>query len=141
MKELTQQEDIMKTFMNYIYFLATALLLSGCASSFQKPKSSANYGIPPVNYEQTIKEYFESVLKDPESARYRFSQPIKAYENEGLLFGGKVAWLGYLVDTQVNAKNSYGGYVGYKPYVFLFNGSQIRHVYEGSEFPWVHRVK
>ncbi len=137
----------MKTFMNYIYFLATALILPGCVSSYQRPKPAANYGIPPVNYEHTIKEYFESVLKDAESARYRFDQPSKAYENEGLLFGGKVVWLGYLVDVEVNAKNSYGGYVGYKPYIFLFNGNQIyRHYkcftdYEDIGIPWVHRVK
>jgi len=140
----------MKVFMSYIYFLATALILSGCASSFQKPESGTNYGIPPVNYEQTIKEYFESVLKDPESAIYKFGLPIKAYENEGLLFGSKVAWLGYLVDVEVNAKNSYGGYVGYKPYVFLFNGNQIyEHYkcfgydieYECTEIGLIHRVK
>ena len=137
----------MKTFMNHIYFLATASILSGCVSSYQRPEPGADYGIPPVNYEQTIKEHFESVLKDPESAIYRFGQPIKAYENEGLFFGGKLIWLGYLVDVEVNAKNSFGGYVGYKPYIFLFNGNQIYKYYkcftdyEDIEIPWVHRVK
>jgi hypothetical protein len=43
-----------------------------------------------VNYELTIKKYFEEVLIDAESASYIFSQPVKAYENEGLLAGGEV---------------------------------------------------
>jgi hypothetical protein len=80
----------MRTFANCICLLAMATLLSGCYSCFHQPEADANYGSPPVNYELTIKKYFEEVLIDPESARYIFSQPVKAYENEGLLAGGEV---------------------------------------------------
>jgi hypothetical protein len=96
-----------------------------------------------VNYELAIKEYFESVLIDSESARYKFSQPVNAYENEGLLAGGEVLWLGYLIETQVNAKNRLGGYVGYQPYVVLFKGNDI---YRVQKMDWayatlIHRVE
>jgi len=127
---------------NLTTFLVIAILLPGCSSFFQKPDSCANYGTPPVNYEEKIKQYFELVLIDPESARYRFSQPIKAYENEGLISGGKVCWLGYLVETQVNAKNQLGGYVGYQPYVVLFKSNEIYRV-EKRDIAYdtsVHRV-
>jgi len=68
------------------------------------------------------------VLKDPESARYRFGTPKKAYVNEGLAYGGGVAWYGWLVDVAVNAKNSFGGYTGAKPYVALFKNGRVHKV-------------
>lgn len=125
----------MRTFANCICLLAMATLLSGCSSCFQQPEADANYGSTPVNYELAIKEYFESVLIDSESARYKFSQPVKAYENEGLLAGGEVLWLGYLIETKVNAKNRLGGYVGYQPYVVLFKGNDI---YRVQKMDWAY---
>ena len=80
----------MRTFAKCICLLAMATFLSGCSSCFQQPEAEANYGSPPVNYELTIKKYFEDVLIESESARYKFSQPVKAYENKGLLAGGEV---------------------------------------------------
>jgi len=80
----------MRIFANCICLLTMATLLSGCTSCFQHPKADVNYGFLPVNYELTIKKYFEDVIIDPESARYQFSQPVETYENEGLLAGGEV---------------------------------------------------
>ncbi|MCP4610878.1 MAG: hypothetical protein GY845_19395 [Planctomycetes bacterium] len=79
-----------RIFANCICLLVMATLLSGCSSCFQQPEVDANYSSLPVNYDLTIKEYFEDVLIDAESARYEFSQPVEAYENEGLLAGGEV---------------------------------------------------
>ena len=94
----------MRIFANCICLLVMATLLSGCTSCFQQPEAQANYGSLPVNYDLTIKEYFEEVSIDAESARYLFSQPVETYENEGLLAGGEV-----LIEAQVNAKNIPGG--------------------------------
>ncbi|MDT8302437.1 MAG: hypothetical protein RQ760_13200 [Sedimentisphaerales bacterium] len=80
----------MRIFANCIYLLAMATLLSGCSSCFQQPEAEANYGSLPVNYELTIKKYFEDNLIDSESTRYIFSPPVKAYENEGLLAESEV---------------------------------------------------
>src|SRR3989344_3264916 len=121
--------------------IVIVFLITACASAFQRPDPAADYGSMPQAYEEAIKTHFEQILKDPESARYRFGRPIKAYANEGLAYGGKIAWIGYLVDVQVNAKNSFGGYVGFKPYMVFFSGNRIVRHFEGSEHVLVHRVE
>jgi len=94
----------LRTFANRICLLTIAIFLSGCSSYFQQPEAEANYGSLPVNYDLTIKEYFEEVSIDAESARYIFSPPVETYENEGLLAESEV-----LIEAQVNAKNIPGG--------------------------------
>jgi len=122
------------------FVILTILLLGGCAGAFKRPDPSADFGPPPQNYEQAIKDYFEVILKDPESARHRFGTPQKAYANEGLAYGGDVSWYGWLVDVDVNAKNSFGGYTGGKPYMVFFKGDRvIKHV-EGRSHVLVHRL-
>lgn len=118
--------------------LSTALI--GCTSNLARPGASADYGKPPENYEGIIKEHFEAQLKDPDSARYIFSNPVKAYGNEGILYGGGIRWAGYLVKVEVNAKNSFGGYVGYEPYLVLFSGNAIYKVVTGDSHPLIHAV-
>lgn len=115
-----------------ILCIVYAFALTGCASGFQRPTQNTYYGNPPQAYEQTIKSSFEQTLKDPESARYRIGKPVKAYRNTGLFYGGNISWSGYLVDVQVNAKNSFGGYVGFKPYIVLFSEERIFKVLEGG---------
>jgi len=98
------------------------MLLSSCASlspvgsGFYKPteeeKASADYGPFPENYQELVKQYMQTQLKDPESARYRFEmKPYKgntsAKSKEKVVYCWKVA-------TYINAKNSYGGYTGEK---------------------------
>lgn len=116
-------------------------MASACAGAFQHPQTLADCGIAPQNYENTIKDQFEKMLKDPDSARYKFGQPVRAYSNGGLIFGGKVEWAGYLVDVNVNGKNSYGGYSGFRPYMALFSGNQLVRIVEGSEDILVHRME
>lgn len=106
------------------------VLLSSCA--FQKPLPAMSYDTPPENYERLIVRYFHNVLKDPESAKYEFDVPRRAYANAGLAYGGQVTWTGYAVRVQVNAKNSYGGYVGFTPYTVLFTGVLIHDIREGQ---------
>lgn len=128
---------IAKVFTLLTLFCAFA---TGCATTFQRPSPTANFGSPPVNPEAAVRDYFEKNLKDPESARYKLSKPVKAYNNTGLAYGGGVVWTGYLVDVEVNAKNSFGGYVGYKPYMVLFTGNDITRVIEGNSYVLIGRV-
>ncbi|WP_343590149.1 hypothetical protein [Paracidovorax wautersii] len=118
---------------------ALMICLAGCASSFEKPNyAPADWGPEPVGYETTIKTSFEAVLKDPESARYRFEKPMRAYKNDGLIRGGKVIWVGYLVPVYVNAKNGFGGYTGFKRYSALLNHSGgVFELHEGNGAPLV----
>lgn len=123
------------------FALVCAATFAGCAGQFKSPHPSADYGLPPKNYEAAIRAHFDQVLKDPESVRFRFnSPPRRAYVNAGLIYGGDVQWLGYMMDIEVNAKNSYGGYVGFKPYMVFFDGESVRRVIDGSSHPLVHRI-
>jgi hypothetical protein len=51
-----------------------------------------------------------------------------------------VIWMGYMVDVEVNAKNSFGGYVGFKPYMVFFSGESIYRVHEGTSHVLMTRV-
>lgn len=122
---------------------AGLLGLAGCAtsSSFAKPDMDPkNWGEPPTDYEGRIRAHFDKILKDGPSARYKLEQPVRAYANEGLMYGGGVRWVGYLVKLEVNAKNSFGGYVGWKPYMVMLSKDGIYQVLEGSAHPVVHIV-
>lgn len=122
--------------------LFAAVLASGCVT-WQAPPSTASYGHAPVNYESRARAYMETVLKDAMSAQYRFEQPVRAYSNIGWgqPNGGQVEWTGYLVKAYVNAKNSYGAYTGYRPYMFLFKDDAVFQVIPGGEHPLVHVVQ
>ncbi|WP_329697838.1 hypothetical protein [Pseudomonas sp.] len=63
-------------------------------------------------------------LKDPDSAKYGFGSVYQGYM-VGSVFEGRKLEAGYLLDVTVNAKNSYGGYTGAKPYKFLLRNDQI----------------
>lgn len=118
----------MKTFP---LILLTLLILSGCA--FQKPAPDTYYGFPPTDMTESIPEAMAYHLKDPNSAQYRYSGvAVKGYMNDGLAHGGKVGFTGWMVPFEVNAKNSYGGYTGYEPYIaFYETGRSIQFIKPG----------
>lgn len=122
--------------------IGAGLALGGCAS-WQVPPESASYGHMPVGYEASIRAAMENYLKDPASATYRFGKPVRAYTNYGWAEanGRQVEWTGYLVKVDVNAKNGFGGYVGYKPYMILFTDNTVFRVLPGNEHPLVHVVQ
>ncbi len=96
-----------------------AAVLGGCAMP-QSAIEDADFGPPPVGYEQHIIDYFDAILIDPESARYEFETPYKAGTYRGLLAGG--GWIfGWAVDMTVNSKNRMGGYVGRQRNTFFFH--------------------
>ena len=95
--------------------LATAAMgtMVGCASA-PPPKSdaeiaSAYYGRAPSQQEcqNVARRGIGSLLKDPYSAQYRFTDCTKNYLN---VYGRY--YYGYHIGGLVNGKNSYGGYVG-----------------------------
>lgn len=119
--------------------LAFASLLTGCAGAFEPLPTTTVFGKPPTDIEGPIREHFNQVLKDPESVRFRFSPPRHAHANWGILEGGKIRWVGYLVQVDVNAKNSFGGYVGFTPYMALFWGDDrgLYRVVPGASHPTI----
>lgn len=109
-------------------FVAFAVAaIAGCASG-PTPEQIANadYGTP-INQDQAevrVKEYFDGVLKDPDSAKYKFS-PIQKSHIVSSAWEGRQLYAGYVMTVKVNAKNSYGGYTGNEDYVFLFHNGVL----------------
>jgi hypothetical protein len=107
------------------------LLLAGCAyGPTPEQLQAANYGTEPDQefVEQEAKDMFEGYLKDPESARYQFAPVYRGWIFTDRFEGSKL-YTGYVLDVNVNAKNSYGGYTGYSLYRLVFqNGRIIRAV-------------
>lgn len=62
-------------------------------------------------------------LKDPGSAEFRNEDPChKGFSNNVPLLG-RSAKFGYIQNGEVNGKNSFGGYVGFRQYhVLMRNG-------------------
>lgn len=117
---------MLKTIHQVLFALAVAII-AGCASP-PTPEQIANadYGKPidQSQAEARIKEYFEGILKDPDSAKYRFS-PIQKSHIVSSAWEGRQLYAGYVVTVKVNAKNSYGGYTGNEDYVFLFHNGTL----------------
>jgi hypothetical protein len=102
------------------------LVLQGC---LHQPPSAPHftvedYGPPPVRHEEVIKQFFDVTLKDPFSAQYRFQEPTQAY-NYKTFVDSEPSNPGWLVNVEVNAKNSYGAYIGWKRYAFLIKNELI----------------
>jgi len=108
--------------------------------------AAADFGIPPSGSPgKVIEAAMSQILKDPESARYRFTEPVhgwftlvdldertadQPYEL-GHVFGWKVAF-------GVNAKNSYGGYGGEKAYTAFFVDGKLRGILQRGKYKDIH---
>lgn len=103
--------------------LFAALTVGACAT----PPSSydiamADYGAEPSDFEAIVKQHMRGLLKDPDSAQFEFQgTPRKGGRTS--MFGG--VKYGYAICVRINAKNSFGGYVGYRPNLFLIKDGRI----------------
>ena len=117
--------------------VVATVLFSGCVT-IPKPQvgttlgrpigghtSSSEYGLPPYNYVSSIKSYFSNKLPRAKEAKYKFSEPKRAYKRKGLAYGGGIDWKGWLVETSVATKNRSGRLLTPRPYMVLFSGNQI----------------
>lgn len=105
----------------------SVFLVTGCASKPTPEQiQAADYGasVYQDDAEKAVKSFFDVYLKDPESARYSFGEVYRGYM-VGSVFEGRKVEGGFLLDVTVNAKNSYGGYVGAKPYKFLIRNDKL----------------
>lgn len=103
--------------------ILAAISLAGCAAApTNEEAAAADYGSYPDDYQQIVKSHMEGILKDPDSAKYQFlDTPQKAWNSiGGLKFG-------YAVCARINAKNSYGAYIGYKTSYFLIRNNTVIH--------------
>lgn len=106
-----------------IAITATSISLSGCVSGpTQTQMTKANYG-PDMSPEQCVaiaERVISSKLKDPNSAEFKHSPCYKGYM-EAVPIRGMNVEFGWIQRGEVNAKNSYGGYVGPRRYMVLIN--------------------
>ncbi len=107
--------------MKKIILITLSLLLISCVPPTREELAGADYGNYPSNYKETIKSYLNRNLKDPDSAKIEYlNEPRTAWSTWG---GGKK--FGYAVCANVNSKNSFGGYTGYKIGYYLIKNDTI----------------
>lgn len=132
--------------MRIIILFFTFVALLGCQgihprapieNGWKPITKGADHGMYPKNYQEVIKNWYMSNLKDPDSAKFlNFSTPRKEHAVTNQF--KKEAAYGYSVCALVNSKNSYGGYTGGKLRWFLIRNDIIvrshkakRHIYIG----------
>lgn len=120
--------------LSVLLCLFFVMMFAGCAQSTVKPlDSTADYGQPPKGYEAIIKKHLDTVLKDPSSLQVKqVTKPEKDFVYSALekphsydLYADVTFTpvYGYKVCATYNAKNSYGGYAGFKTETFFFDSS------------------
>ncbi len=116
----------MKIFVAVFIVMALSLL-AGCASGPTTEEiTNADYGSPITqdDAQKQILAYFERRLKDPGAAQYKWGKVSKGWTGNVPVAGIKMSF-GYVLPVSVNGKNSYGAYIGYKPYKFLFHDEKM----------------
>ncbi|OCG06579.1 hypothetical protein A9G13_09935 [Gilliamella sp. wkB178] len=117
--------------MKKLLIIIFAFCLLGCVSTpSAKDLATADFGNKPVNYEENIKSIVGTNLKDPFSAQYKFDEPRKGYVEGGLMQNFELQY-GWVIPVHVNAKNSFGAYVGFKTKYFLIHNELIEDVTYG----------
>lgn len=117
-------------YVQIIAVLAAVGLLAGCASApTQQEISHADYG-QPMTQQQCLsisESAIANQLKDPNSAQFRNEAPCHTGWVSSVPILGMKAAFGYVQRGEVNGKNSFGGYVGFRPYLVLMkNGAVVR---------------
>ncbi|MBX3463222.1 MAG: hypothetical protein KF830_08625 [Planctomycetes bacterium] len=87
-----------------------------------KEVEKAEFGAQPVGVEKALREQILAALKDPESARIEFQAARPTW---GRVVGQPDTVFGWEVTAMVNAKNSYGGYTGAKPWSFMLRDGRL----------------
>ncbi len=104
--------------------IATLLLLPllGCVHPpTPEALAAADYGPKPENYEETLKNRFLSLMRDPSSAQWNFGAPYKGYAIASPIQGGYVQGYGWFLDLGVNGKNGFGAYTGFQYYRLFYS--------------------
>lgn len=96
-----------------------------------RPLTIADAGPPPISPLQEMNAALRSRLKDPDSALVRIIGTPKAMVTNqvALVSNGGAGWR---ICAEVNGKNSYGGYVGYRRIFVLWNSGRILEYMDGD---------
>jgi len=143
---------MLKKTLKLISIVSVATFFTACVAIPQPPRgttiggaygsgvSSSEYGAPPFNYVRSIKSYFSTKLPRAKNAKYKFSQPKRAYKRRGFAYGGDIDWKGWLVETSIATQSRTGRLLTPKPYMVLFKGNQIVEDILGNSHKLVTKV-
>jgi len=115
-------------------------LLASCASQEQRIYaermaaakeriSTADCGSKPVFHRSMAKTVFDTVLKDPDTARITYHDLQKGWVCAGIDDPGVFCWK---MPVTVNAKNAFGGYTGAQTWDFWFDNTQMLAACDGD---------
>jgi len=124
----------MKTIFPIIILFGLLLFSCATAKPTMEQMAKADYGssISQDLAQSKAENFFNTYLKDPYSAVYKWGNVFQGYITKGLLDGGGVLY-GFILEVNVNAKNGFGGYTGSKLYRFVFYNGEIKTVYGETE--------
>ena len=115
--------------------LVSAALIAGCAGRAKptpEQAAQADHGRFPQNYKKLVQDHMALSLKDPYSAHYKFGKKPFMYWAPARYRSSPIVF-GWLVCFEVNAKNGFGAYTGYKPHLALLrNGHVVRGIHPGE---------
>lgn len=124
-----------KSFLSFLavpFLTFTLLAIGGCAGGppTKEELAKADYGTPisQENAQAQALEFLKRVLKDPDSAKIDWSPVSPGWWREAPAHGGSLKF-GYILNGNINGKNSYGAYIGYKPYKFMFFNGTLTSAY------------
>lgn len=115
-----------------ILLIGYVTLIVACAPLQPRPEEIAagQRAIKPTSQdaaENAVVEYFSHELKDPQSAQYKFMKPTNSYFVES-----NIRLFGWFMCGTVNAKNSFGGYVGAKTFFAHFDPNNPNNLAVGT---------
>lgn len=101
--------------MKFACLLGTVALAAGSAANAQVTP-------PPPGWQATIDRYLEGRLKDPMSA---VKKVTRGPRQGSVKSGFASSWYGWAVCYDINSKNTYGGYGGFKRFVFVIDDKGV----------------
>jgi hypothetical protein len=91
--------------------------------------AAMDFGPYPNDPDSVVLPHLRTLLRDPGSAQVeRTSGAFRMYQN---VLTYSVA--GWGVCYQINARNAYGGYVGFTPYLFAIQNGRVVHAIAGDD--------
>lgn len=113
--------------MKIFFILFISIIITACGTPVTQTQiQQATFVEPPSESEadQQIRDYLSNILIDPQSLLLTCSKPL--WKGWARKHTGAQPYFGHILICKVNSKNKFGGYAGPQPYVFVFNGKDMK---------------